>query len=111
MLGAKCIVVREPVINRNVTATSVGLGGGALDVGAAGAGIGVDVETSSGLAGAGVDSESAGRLGGSVARSCRGEELAVGGARVGACESSSADVRGWVVVVGASEVIVIKPCF
>lgn len=31
--------------------------------------------------------------------------------RVGACESSSTDMRGWAVEPGASEDIVIKPCF
>jgi len=76
IVGAKCIVLRDPVIKRNVIATSVVLGGGELGVDAAGGGAGVDVEVrvSSKLVGAGAGSESTGRLGGSVACSCRGDE-------------------------------------
>jgi hypothetical protein len=85
-----------------VTATSVDFGGGDAAVAEDGGGAG------SGAVGASAGADSTGRLGGRVACSCRGDEWAVGGVRVGAWESSSADSRGeaaW--VGGASDAIVV----
>jgi hypothetical protein len=82
-----------------VTATSVGFGGGDARVAAGGGGaVSVAVGASTGAG-------SAGRLGGRVACSCRGDECAVGGVRVGAWESSSTDTRAG--VGGASDAIVV----